>query len=30
VPKWLPTRNGSWGIEQPSPIPAWAKANGRR
>src|SRR4030067_2329589 len=19
APKWLPTRNGSWGIEQPSP-----------
>ncbi|MEK7233293.1 MAG: group II intron reverse transcriptase/maturase [Elusimicrobiota bacterium] len=25
-----PTRSGLWGNEQPSPIPAWAKANGYR
>ena len=25
-----PTRNRSWGYEQPSLLPAWAKANGHR
>src|SRR4030067_817520 len=40
APKWLPTRNGSWGIEQPSPSPkgegqwtagagGWSAARGR-